>query len=371
MKHFFSEIIPSPLLHSPGKGVPEGRGRGEGISRPLGRCSYKFIFAVISLVTVNFSCEKTDPSPPAEAVAKPSGVFSSAGSTSNAVLSHVETRGVLVRVLWKDIEKTEGVFDFSSIDTQINSIKSKGKKYSLGILAGGIGSPDWLITQKSVPYFEYLFRGITPYKLPLIWDNTVLLYLTKLADKLAVKYGNDPSLLLVYVPQMTANGIEGHLNGFNKNAFATAGYTEAKWIDASVQNAKAFASAFSNKALAFEVHDLFNSTNPASTILTTLWNDPTLNHRVGAAMWWISGNNTYQPNLLTALENFPGDIYCQVIDRSNNSSSFPNSDYTKVFEQAKKIKARYIEPWDYEFSITQWDAILHDFNSYSDALKKY
>ncbi len=331
--------------------------------------------ALFFLLQLCYSCKKNTPAinnpSPTETVAKPSGIFSSSGSTAAAVLNHTETRGVLIRVFWKDIETTEGNFNFASLDAQINSVKARDKKYSLGILAGGIGSPDWLITQKNAPYFNYLFQGTTPYKLPLLWDNTVLLYLGKLAEKLAEKYGTDESLLLVYVPQMTANGIEGHLNGFDKNAFAAAGYTESKWIDASVQNAKKFATAFSKKALAFEVHDLFNSTVPASTIINTLWNDNSLNHRVGAADWWISGNTTYQANLITVLENFPGDIYCQVIQRSDNTASFPGGDYTKVFEQAKRIKARYIEPWDYEFSLTSWNAVFHDFNTYADTLKKY
>lgn len=329
-------------------------------------------FLIITLAT---SCKKNDTTTPqitttTETVAKPKGIFSSAGSTSNTVLNHAETRGVLIRAFWKDIETTEGNFNFTSVDNQISAVKAKRKKYSLSILAGGIGSPDWLITQKNAPYFNYTFRGL-PYKLPLIWDNTVLTYLGKFADKLAEKYNSDTSLLLVYIPQMTANGVEGHLNGVSQTAFVSAGYTEIKWIDASLQNAKKFASVFTKKALAFEVHELFSSTNPASTIISNLWNDNTLNHRVGAAMWWISGNTTYQPNLITVLQNFPGDIYCQVIDRSDNTASFPNGDYTKVFDQAKLIKARYIEPWDYEFGITNWDATFHNFNLYSDTLKKY
>ena len=126
----------------------------------------------------------------------------------------------------------------------------------------------------------------------------------KFADKLAEKYNNDISLLLVYIPQMTAKGNEGHLYGFNQTAFAAAGYTESKWIDASLKNAKRFALAFNKKALAFEVHDLFNSSAPASSIINSLWADNTLNRRVGAAMWWISGKEDYQPNLITVLENW-------------------------------------------------------------------
>jgi hypothetical protein len=333
------------------------------------------ILTILSIILIS-SCKKkeianpTTPITTTETISKPKGVFSSAGSTSNTVLNHSETRGVLIRAFWKDIETTEGNFNFTTVDNQINAVKAKGKKYSLSILAGGIGSPDWLITQKNAPFYNYTFRGL-PYKLPLIWDNIVLTHLAKFADKLAEKYNNDTSLLLVYIPQMTANGVEGHLNGFNQSTFVAAGYSETKWIDASLQNAKKFATVFNKKALAFEVHDLFNSSTPASTIINNLWNDNTLNHRVGAAMWWISGNTTYQPNLITVLKNFPGDIYCQVIDRSDNTTSFPLGDYTKVFEQAKLIRARYIEPWDYEFGLTSWNTTFNNFNSYSDTLKKY
>jgi hypothetical protein len=336
--------------------------------------SYRLLFfAPVFLLT--FSCKKdTVSSAPVQnqstAVAKPSGVFSSAGSTSSVILNNNTNRGVLIRAFWKDIEATEGSFNFTSVDNQINAVKGQHKKYSLAILAGGIGSPDWLITQRHVPYFDYLFRG-SPYKLPLIWDNITLTYLSKLADKLAERYNSDTSLLLVYIPQMTANGIEGHLNGFSQSAFVAAGYTEAKWVSASLQNARKFVTVFDKKALGFEVHELFNSAAPAADILTSLWNDNTLNHRVGAAMWWISGGSSYQPDLLTVLQNYPGDIYCQVIDRSDNTTSFPAGDYSRVFAQAKTIRARYIEPWNYEFTISSWNSLFNDFNEYADTLRKY
>lgn len=333
----------------------------------------KVLSGLFSLSLFLFSCKKnkdTIHTPADKSVAKPSGIFSSSGSGNANVLNHPSVRGVLVRASWKDIEPTEGNFNFTVLDYQINNLKANGKKYSLAVNAGGVGSPDWLITQKNVPYFDYLFRG-SPYKLPLIWNDTVLTYMGKFADKLAEKYNNDTSLMLVYIPQMTANGNEGHLNGFNQTAFTAAGYTEAKWIEYSLKNAKKFAAAFSKKALAFEVHDIFNSSAPASAIINDLWNDATLKKRVGAAMWWISGKEDYQPNLITVLKNFPGDIYCQVIGRSDETTRFPPEGYQKVFEQAKQIRARYIEPWEYEFGITTWNAVFTDFNQYADNLRKY
>ena len=124
-----------------------------------------------SILFLSFSsCKKNTVQPLLTAqdeTVKPSGIFSSSGSGTTAVLNHTAVRGVLVRGAWKDIEQTEGNFNFTSLDNQINSLKAKGKKFSLAINAGGVGSPDWLITQKNVPYFDYLFRGL-PYKLPLI-----------------------------------------------------------------------------------------------------------------------------------------------------------------------------------------------------------
>jgi hypothetical protein len=55
----------------------------------------------------------------------------------------------------------------------------------------------------------------------------------------------------------------------------------------------------------------------------------------------------------------------------NNTTSFSAGEYSKVFEQAKLISARYIEPWDYEFTITTWNNTFTDFNAYADTLKKY
>jgi hypothetical protein len=81
------------------------------------------------------SCAKKEVAAPvivpsaAASIPKPGGVFASAGSTATAVLQHSETRGVLTRAFWKDIETTEGQFNFTTLDNQVAAIKAKGKKY--------------------------------------------------------------------------------------------------------------------------------------------------------------------------------------------------------------------------------------------------
>ncbi len=146
-----------------------------------------------------------------------------------------------------------------------------------------------------------------------------------------------------------------------------------RWVQAVEQAARSFASAFPNKAIAVEVHEIDQSASAAERIINDLWNDLSLAQRVGAAMWWISGKTTYQPNLIQVLKDYSGDIYGQVIGRSDQVDRFRNKDYRTVFSQAKEIGLRYIEPWDYEFRTGTnsangaWDALFGDFNAWAGA----
>jgi hypothetical protein len=365
--------------------------------------------------------------PPVFAITKPTGTFSSSAAGSSGIYANPNLRGVLIRASWLDIEPTPGIFNFTSIATQVANAKANGKPWSLAVIGGGTGSPAWLTDPVGsgglgAPFMTYSFRGVPGYKLPLFWNSIVQTRLTQLANALAAQYNNDPDLKLVYVTQMTANGIEGHLQGVTMSTLIAAGDDrdgdsdvdaadfQIAWVEASKRAAHSFADAFSNKAIAFEVHDVNGTASIPETIINDLWNDPTLEQRVGAAMWWISGKTSYQPALITVLSNFPGDIYGQVIGKSGEGpwlantsyslgtfrmpvnppatnrlryevttagisggteptwtttlnatvtdgtvvwtcrdSRFQNGDYATVFTQAKAIGMRYIEPWEWEF----------------------
>lgn len=309
---------------------------------------------------------------------KPIGVFSSSGALSEGIYANPNLRGVLVRATWASIEPAPGVFDFASIERQAAAVRWHGLSWSLAVNGGGVGSPAWLTAPPSaggrgVPYVTYSFRGQPGYKLPLFWNPIVQDRLQILANALAAQYNHDPTLKLVYVTQMTANGIEGHLQGVDMADLVRAGYTDGLWIQACEEAARSFAYAFTNKAIAFEVHEVNGSAAVPATIINDLWNDPTLGQRVGAAMWWISGKVSYQPDLLAALMAYPGDLYGQVIGRSDETHRFENGDYTSVFRQAKALKMRSIEAWEYEFKVGpnsangSWDATFADYNAWADA----
>lgn len=307
------------------------------------------------------------------AVSKPVGLFASSGAETGVVFQHSELRGVLVRVLWSSIETAPGDFNFSALDQQLETVVEAGSQWSMAVVAGGLGSPDWLIDTFEVPYVDYVFSDGGSYKLPLFWDDQVQVRLGILADALAARYGARADLALVYVPQMTSNGIEGHLQRVDMSAMIDQGYTDDLWVDAAKGCARNFAGAFLNKALAIEVHEVNGGVTVPSRIINELWAEPGLEHRVGAAMWWLSGRTDYQANLINVLTAYPGDIYAQVIGRSNQPTRFSEAGYAEVFEQAKAIGIRYIEPWEYEFKNGSfganglWDSVFQSFNTWADA----
>ena len=330
-------------------------------------CKYNLTFLIIILL---FSCNSDDNNSILENsnnttdITKPKGLYTSSFGNETA-LDNNQVNGSLIRVKWSEIEPNKGIYDFSSIEQFREIIKGRNLKWSLGVLAGG-DSPLWLTESIGADYFEIGGSNNTVKRIPKIWDTRVNERLTLLAEALSNEYNEDEDLVLVYVPQMTANGIEGHFNGVTTDELLNAGLTADNWVNGVKETARIFADAFTKKAIAVEVHYIMEDTSIPNRIMTDLWNEPSLNHRVGVAMWWISGKNIYQPNLVNALIDFPGDIYSQAIGRSDQPSRFENNDYTTIFEQAQTIGIRYMELWEYEFVNNTFPQEFKSFNDYAN-----
>lgn len=301
-----------------------------------------------------------------QVIVKPIGSFAGTNGTNPAVLSHAETRGVLVTEKWANIEQTPGVYNFATLDNKINIVKAAGLKYSLAIPAGAFGSPDWLIDSLNVGYHSFQYQNQT-WRLPLWWDSICSQKLTALITQMGNRYASDSMLSHVYVSQMTVNGVEGHLNGVVLSAFANDGFTNQKWITSAKATTYDFANSFPDKPIVFEVHEIDNDTIVPAAIMNDLTNDLDLCDRVGLGMWWISGKTTYQTDLIDFIYNFKGDKYAQVIGRSDQPQRFKDGLYSTVFTQAKLLNIRYIEPWPYEFQYQTNDSLIQDFNVWSDA----
>ena len=309
-------------------------------------------------------------------VEKPFGVFSSKITPKSA--AHPLCKGLLIRTSWSALEPVKDKFDFSDIDKQIEMADRSGRKnitFSLAVSAGLGGSssgpnfPSWLLKEgvKTMPIQFRRKEGV----IPKMWDPIFQKRLKKLADALSKKFAKEKRLKLVYVPQATANGIEGHFNGTSYESLRKNGLTEEKWVSSVKEAAISFADAFQHCAIAIEVHEILGSSKIPMKILNDLYKHPKYGSRIGAGMWWISGGVKYQPSLVDALKKYQGDIYGQVIGNSSQPYRFgdKSEDYRKVFHQAIDLNVRYLEVWNFEFDFNTQNGNIEKFNKF--ALDKY
>jgi len=270
------------------------------------------------------------------AVNKPRGVFTSV-LTSGAV-GNPQMQGGLIRVPWAEIEPQPGVYDFAAIEDRL-ALLPAGRQWSLGIHGGYVSvdendpdlytshtypngtprpelslemAPSWLVTDYGVETFSMEFRGV-PVEMAKYWDPALQDRLSVMLEAVATEYGSDPNLALVYVPQMTSNGLEGHFNGVPNQTLLTAAGIDpnapdanasfgAIWVQASLQASLSVATAFDTKPVAFEVHELLGEATIPVQIMDGLLADPAFADRAGIGMWWISGDAvSYQTDLVDAI----------------------------------------------------------------------
>lgn len=309
-------------------------------------------------------------------IAPPRGLFASAGSTESAVVDHPQCRGFLIRVPWKKLETSPGTYTWSAIDNQLSLLRAAGKSWSLAVVAGP-SSPDWLYAN---PYLvaplNIRFRD-APVMVPKFWDPILQERLRLLAQALAGRYHQDAGLRLIYLPQMSANGIEGHFNGAAGSAgtyrndsppsLTSQGLSETLWVEAVLSATRSFATAFPAKPIAVELHNLLDSASAGKRIMQGITADPGLADQVGVAIWWLSGKTDYQTELLTAMDGFPGEVYAQLIGKASDSGRFLENDYWSALIQAQAMGIRYVEPWEVDFKSGLWNDKFRAFNVQADS----
>ncbi len=298
----------------------------------------------------------------ASEILHPKGIYSShVGQDIDKYINEPYVQGALIRVRWSDLEKQEGVFDFSRIEQQRKPVIQANKKWSLAIVAGS-NTPRWL-QHKTKNKMHIRFRGQDKTIIPF-WDKTYQSYALKLAKALAKKYGQDPNLVLVYIPQQTANGIEGHFNGTSFGKLTSQGLTKDNWMSAVKASITSYSKAFPDKALAIELHEILGQADIPNEIIDYI--ETKHKNQVGIAIWWLSGKWTYQSDLLDLLAETNSPIYAQVIGKSSQLRRFPNGKYTEIFKQAKEIGAHYIEVWNYELEKPVAPEIKKAIKEFSD-----
>jgi hypothetical protein len=309
-----------------------------------------------ALVTRLLSLLAAGPLISSATLAAPGGIYSSGGPT-NAVNNSVDSRldnldhidGALVRIGWKDIETSPGVYDWSRLDEQFTRATNFGLKISLG-LVNGMAYPTWLETQ-GAHTFSYLFRGTTPAKMPVPWDRIFLDRWTSFVAAAGERYGDHPALALIHITTSSGNGFEMQLpstptDTANWNAI---GYTVDRHVNAYKEVIDAFDEAFPNTPLDLEVHPVLGSDAIAQQAVA--YANEAIGDRFGVfAAWWSQNNadNVY-PGMYQLLRDQAAQTFAGVqlvTNATNFDSTFGPGGIQTALDRALADGVRYFEPWD-------------------------
>ena len=255
------------------------------------------------------------------------------------ILNDSRVMGLDVAEKWPDIEPTEGVFDWSSLDSDVAQAVAHGKKILFAIASGGVQCPDWLLA--NYPDIQtFTFIDTNPYSptygqqltIPVFWDPIFLAKTTALIQAAGARYAANPSIVVVGTSFANCLGGDWNIPSTPQDIanWLAAGYTSELMVNAGETIIDATMAAFPNQNVVLRIglgapgldpsvtylaetvvdyatttygrfitaKDALAATTPdPSTVLfdwLTLFNQCP---NVAAQMLWnVSGDNTYRMN---------------------------------------------------------------------------
>ena len=189
----------------------------------------------------------------------PQGVFSIANNglaPQDEVLADPNVDGVTVRLDWATLEPSEGIFDFSYLDTTVASCAAAGKKVLLRIMTQS-GKPKWVTTAVQNAgglFFRFLSNGKNT-SIPVFWDPTFLAKKTAMIQALGAHLGSNPTVSIVVVSFANASSEDWNVPHTSQYVaqWQNLGYSSDKLIGAGQTIIDATMAAFPNSFVTLAV----------------------------------------------------------------------------------------------------------------------
>jgi PKD repeat protein len=170
--------------------------------------------------------------------------------TPQAVLTNPYVDGISVRATWDFLEPSNGVYNWSFLDSELSAAAAAGKKVSLSITAG-TRTPSWVYAAGAQP-FSYTDGGSKTLTIPVPWDTTFLAKWDQFIQAVGSRYASDSTLSQVKITGINSDTAETMLP-YQKADVAhwlSVGYTRTKVENAWQNIADTFALAFPSQQLA-------------------------------------------------------------------------------------------------------------------------
>ena len=168
----------------------------------------------------------------------PRGLMStSARSTAipQTVLDHPSVMGFLIIADWIDIETSDGVYDWTHIDSEILRAEEAGKRVRLAMHVGGDGTPQWVMDD--YPAIQLIYNNVDEDKVwfPAYWDSAYLDLKTRFYEVLGARYKNSPNVFAMSGSMADANTGDWSFRVDDQEQFDAvmdAGFSEQNFINA-------------------------------------------------------------------------------------------------------------------------------------------
>ena len=307
-------------------------------------------FALLSLVVLSPSITR------AGDIDRPMGLYCSCPPTTGvgtgsvipevAQLEHVD--GVLVRLEWRTVEPSPGVYDWSLLDEQIARAEQYGIKISLAIVNGG-AAPSWL-SSLGVQMFSFDFFGDTR-QMPIPWDSTYQQRWTEFVSNLGARYSEEDAISLVYATNSSLNGFEMQLPRSPTDVanWQAAGYTDALYAESWNNAIDAFVAAFPNHPISHEVHPVLSSDQVAIDVYQHARDTHGDTVGVLAAWWTVHNAIDVYPGMFEILADASYQSHSEIQVASsytNNPDRFSDEGYLGEINLAIDSGVRYMEVWN-------------------------
>ena len=190
----------------------------------------------------------------------PYGVLSVANigkQPQNEVLENPNVDGISLRQDWASLEPTEGLFDFSYLDTAVANSAAAGKTVLIRI-GTQKGKPEWVtraVRRARGKFFTFTSTDGEVITIPVFWDPTFLEKKINMIRALGQHFTNNPAVSVVvasFANAVTEDWNVPHTEIDVTNWYAV-GYTTDKLLDAGKQIIDATMSAFPNQIVTLAV----------------------------------------------------------------------------------------------------------------------
>ena len=184
--------------------------------------------------------------------AVPRGVFSLSNSdraAQQAVLDSPAVDGLSIRAGWATLEPSEGVFNWTFVDSEVARAAAAGKTVLLRI-ATQAGKPQWVtdaVAAAGGTFYSFDDNGV-PTTIPVFWDPTFLAKKKAMIAALGAHFANNPTVKIVCASFANATSEDWNVPHTPEEVakWLALGYTSEKMLDAGRQIIDATMMAFPN-----------------------------------------------------------------------------------------------------------------------------